>query len=118
MPQAKSEETSNDKNSKPDSDKQNDESKNKENISEDKIEEDKEVTKDSEHESKETGEEKKEQLKELSKEDILKILKSFNGVGQVVGERIYDAGFDSREKLQTMTSDDLKKIRGIGKSGK
>lgn len=52
---------------------------------------------------------------ELSKDDIIKLLKTFPGVGQVMAERIYDAGFDNREKLLSITTDDLKKITGIGK---
>jgi len=52
---------------------------------------------------------------ELSKDDIIKLLKTFPGVGQVMAERIYDAGFDNREKVLSITSEDLKKIRGIGK---
>jgi ribosomal protein S13 len=62
----------------------------------------------------ETAEEIKEEPKELTEEDIITILKTFTGVGQVMAQRIIKAGFDSREKLSTIAIDDLKKIRGIG----
>lgn len=63
----------------------------------------------------ETKASEEEKPAELSKDDIIKLLKTFSGVGQVMAERIYDAGFDNREKLLSITSDDLKKISGIGK---
>ena len=53
---------------------------------------------------------------ESSKENILKILKTFPGVGQVMAERIYEAGFDSKNKLTSLSVEELKKIPGIGKS--
>jgi ribosomal protein S13 len=60
--------------------------------------------------------EKPKELKELTEEDIFTILKTFSGVGQVMAQRIFKAGFDTREKLQGITVEDLKKIRGIGAS--
>ena len=57
-----------------------------------------------------------EEPKELTKEDIITILKTFPGVGQVTAERIYNAGHDSRENLQKASAADLQKVRGIGKA--
>ncbi|WP_455393200.1 helix-hairpin-helix domain-containing protein [[Eubacterium] cellulosolvens] len=57
-----------------------------------------------------------EKPKELTKDDIIKILKTFPGVGQVIAERIYDAGFDTREKLSSITIEDLKEIAGVGQA--
>ena len=67
-------------------------------------------------EEKEVKEVKDDKKKELTKDDIISILKTFPGIGQVIAERIYNAGFDSRENLEKITVDDLKKIRGIGLS--
>lgn len=73
---------------------------------------------DSETKSEEDkkAEEEEEKPSELSKEDVIKILKTFSGVGQVMAERIFDAGFDSREKIQAISIEDLKKISGIGQA--
>ena len=71
----------------------------------------------SDDESKEDSEKKDEEKQEpveLTKEDILKFLKTFSGVGQVMADRIYDAGFDSRDKLKSVTVEDLQKLPGIG----
>jgi ribosomal protein S13 len=76
-----------------------------------KSDDDKDTSKDDETETKE-----EEKPKELTQEDIIKILKTFPGVGQVMAERIYNAGFNSREKLQELTGEGLNKIRGIGKA--
>jgi hypothetical protein len=80
-------------------------------------EEAKEKTEETETETEpEPEKEKEEEPPELTKEDIIKILKSFPGVGQVMAERIFDAGFDSRETLKTILPEDLKKISGIGQT--
>ena len=59
---------------------------------------------------------KPEEPPELLKEDIIKILKTFPGVGQVMAERIYDSGIDSREKLASVSVDALKELPGIGQA--
>lgn len=53
---------------------------------------------------------------ELTKEDIIKIFKTFPGVGQVLAERIVEAGYESREKLISITVEDLKQLDGIGQA--
>ncbi len=119
MPSSQSKKNSNDKNSDPTSEKQKNESENEDKNSEEKMEQ-----KDKETPESDSGKEKVDEAeraeekkpKEFTKEDILKILKSFSGVGQIIAERIHDAGFDTRERLLAMTADDLSKIRGIGKS--
>lgn len=78
----------------------------------------KDDTKDSKEEPEKDSEQKEEEGKspapELTKDDIIKILKTFSGVGQVIAERIYETGFDNREKLKAVTAEDLKKIDGVG----
>jgi ERCC4-type nuclease len=78
-----------------------------------------ETTTDKDDQKKEPEEdtvqkEEKKELPELTKDDTIKILKTFSGVGQVTAERIFDAGFDNREKLKVVTVEDLKKITGVG----
>jgi ERCC4-type nuclease len=88
---------------------------NSEENSEEKTEEKTEEKSEADKETKpEDEKEEPKELKELSEEDIFTILKTFPGVGQVMAQRIHKGGFDSREKLQGITIDDLKKIRGIG----
>lgn len=106
----------------PEETKEENEKKEEETVSEPEgaIEEEKPETKSetSSEEEKEKEKEEKEEKKpkELTEEDIIKIIKSFSGIGQVIAERIYKAGFDSREELQSITADDLMKIRGIGRT--
>jgi ERCC4-type nuclease len=73
--------------------------------------EDKEIT-----EEKEEQEQEKLEPPELTKEDIIKLLKAFPGVGQVMADRIYDAEYDSRDKLKAVTVEELQNIPGIGKA--
>lgn len=55
-----------------------------------------------------------EEKPELTEEDVLQVFKNISGVGQVIAQRIFDAGYDTREKLEALTVEDLKKISGIG----
>ncbi len=75
-----------------------------------------EKSEDESSEEKAAAQEAKKEKPELAKDDIIKILKTFTGVGQVMADRIYKAGFDSREKLESLTIDDLKKIPGVGQA--
>ncbi len=69
-------------------------------------------------ESKErsTEQETKEEPEILTKDDLINILKSIPGVGQVMAEHIYDAGYDTQDKFRSLTMDDLKKVKGIGQA--
>ncbi len=69
---------------------------------------------DKKSEEKEQQVKDKEKPKELTKEEIIIILKTFPGIGQVIAERIYDAGINSREKLLGMKVEELKEVRGLG----
>jgi len=68
----------------------------------------------SEKEDNEDEKDTPEEKPELTEEEVLQVLKNINGVGHVMAQRIFAAGYDTREKLGDLTVDDLKKISGIG----
>jgi DNA uptake protein ComE-like DNA-binding protein len=82
--------------------------------SEDKSKESEENQTDKKEETPVDESDESKELKELTEDDVFTILKTFPGVGQVMAQRIFKAGFDTREKLLAITIEDLKKIRGIG----
>ena len=74
-------------------------------------------TNDTESEAEQEKEKEKdtpEEKPELTEEEILQVLKNVNGVGHVMAQRIFAAGYDTRENFNELTVDDLKKISGIG----
>ena len=50
------------------------------------------------------------------KDDVLKTLTSLKGIGKVKAEAIINAGFDSIEKIQSASIDELSKVDGISDS--
>lgn len=56
------------------------------------------------------------QPEEDTKETILAHLKKIPGVGLVMAEKIYDAGYTTRAQLKEVTAEELGKIQGVGPS--